>query len=69
MVVFQSDFFSTRFADGKMGWSDLVYGQLLSYQIPGWHHYTFLEEPALIAERLRPLLDRVDAERQLPISK
>lgn len=49
--------------DPTMGWSDLVKGRLLHYRLPGWHDRMFHDEGAdMIAERLRPLLDRVEAE-------
>jgi thioesterase domain-containing protein len=61
VVMFQSDAIVTQFADTKMGWSDLVNGRLLVYRIPGWHVDMLEDEgAALIAEHLRPLLDRVD---------
>jgi amino acid adenylation domain-containing protein len=51
------------FVDPTMGWSDLVKGQLLHYRLSGWHDRMFHDEgAATIAEHLRPLLDRVDAE-------
>jgi hypothetical protein len=53
----------TSFVDPNMGWSNFVRGQLLLYRIPGWHTDMFQDEGApLIAEHLRPLLERVDAE-------
>jgi hypothetical protein len=55
-----------NFMDPKMGWSNLVKGQLLHYQLPGWHDRMFHDEgAAMIAEHLRPLLDRVDAEARI----
>jgi amino acid adenylation domain-containing protein len=52
-----------NFVDPTMGWSDLVKGQLLHYRLPGWHDRMFHNEgAAIIAEHLRPLLDRIDAE-------
>jgi thioesterase domain-containing protein len=54
-----------NFVDPKMGWSKLVKGQLLHYRLPGWHDHMFRDEgAAVIAEHLRPLLDRVDSVRQ-----
>jgi len=54
------------FVDPTMGWSDLVKGQLLHYRLPGWHDRMFHDEgAAIIAEHLRPLLDRVDAEARI----
>jgi hypothetical protein len=51
------------FVDPKMGWSGLVTGQLLHYRIPGWHDRMFYDQgAAAIAEHLRPLLGRVDAQ-------
>jgi amino acid adenylation domain-containing protein len=52
-----------NFVDPKMGWSDLVTGQLLHYRLPGWHDRIFHDKgAALIAQYLRPLLERVDAQ-------
>jgi thioesterase domain-containing protein/acyl carrier protein len=63
VVMLQSEEMVTSFADPKMGWSNFVNGQLLLYRIPGWHTDMFQDAgAALIAEHLRPLLDRVDAE-------
>ena len=62
LVLFKSGRIITRFADPKMGWSDLVNGQLLVYRVPGWHADMYQEGADLIAEHLRPLLDQVDAE-------
>jgi hypothetical protein len=51
------------FVDPTMGCSDLVKGQPLHYRLPGWHDRMFHDEgAALIAEHLRPLLDRVETE-------
>jgi len=56
----------SRWSDQKMGWGDLVKGQLLHYRLPGWHDRMFHDEgAAMIAEHLRPLLDRVDAEARI----
>ncbi len=64
VVVLQSDEVVTRFADPKMGWSDLIKGRLCVHQVPGGHLDMFQDEGAdLTAEHLRPLLDQVDAER------
>ncbi|MGH6839388.1 MAG: condensation domain-containing protein [Methylocella sp.] len=64
VVVLQSDHVVTRFADSKMGWSDLVKGRLFIHRIPGWHVDMFQDEGAdRAAEHLRSLLDQVDAER------
>jgi thioesterase domain-containing protein/acyl carrier protein len=64
VVVLQSDEVVTRFADPKMGWSDLVKGQLFVHRIPGWHVDMFQDEGAdRTAGFLRTLLDQVDAER------
>ena len=64
VVVVQSDHVVTRFADPKMGWSDLVKGQLFVHRIPGWHVDMFQDEGAdRTADYLRSLLDQVDAER------
>jgi amino acid adenylation domain-containing protein len=55
-----------NFMDPKMGWSNLVKGRLLHYRLPGWHDRMFHDEgAAMIAEHLRPLLDRVDAEARI----
>lgn len=64
VVAVQIDHVVTRFADPKMGWSDLVKGQLYVHRIPGWHVDMFQDEGAdQAAEHLRPLLDQVDAQR------
>lgn len=64
VVILQSEEMVTSFADPKMGWSNFVNGQLLLYRIPGWHTDMFQDTgAALIAEHLRPLLERVDAGR------
>lgn len=63
-VILQSEEMVTSFADPKMGWCNFVDGRLFLYRIPGWHTDMFQDAgAALIAEHLRPLLDRVDAER------
>jgi hypothetical protein len=50
-----------KFLDPKMGWSNLVKGQLLHYRVPGWHDRMFHDRgAAMIAEHLQPLLDRID---------
>lgn len=64
VVVLQSDHVVTRFADPKMGWSDLVKGRFFVHRVPGWHVDMFQDEGAdRTAEHLRSLLDQVDAER------
>ena len=64
VVLLQSDHVLTRFADPKMGWSDLVKGRLFVHRVPGWHVDLFQGEGAdRTAEHLRSLLDQVDAER------
>jgi amino acid adenylation domain-containing protein len=52
----------SRWSDRKMGWCDLVEGQLLHYRLPAWHDFIFRDECAVarIAAILRPLLDEVD---------
>jgi amino acid adenylation domain-containing protein len=56
----------SRWSDQKMGWSSLVKGELLHYRLPGWHDRMFHDEGAvMIAEHLRPLLDRIDAEARI----
>ena len=63
VVLLQSEEMVTSFVGPKMGWSNFVKGQILLYRIPGWHTDMFQDEGAsLIAEYLRPLLERVDAE-------
>ena len=64
VVVLQSGVLpAADFVDPKMGWSDLVKGKLLHFRLPGWHDRMFHDEgAAMIAEHLRPLLARVDAE-------
>jgi amino acid adenylation domain-containing protein len=58
------------FVDPKMGWSGLVNGQLLHYRLPGWHDRMFYDQgAAAIAEHLRPLLDRVDAEAGISLTR
>jgi amino acid adenylation domain-containing protein len=49
--------------DPTMGWSSHVTGQIHNFQLPGWHSHMFLDDPgdALMAERLQPLLERIDA--------
>jgi thioesterase domain-containing protein len=69
VVMFQSDAFVTRFADPKMGWSDVGNDRLSVYRIPGWHVDMLQDKgAALIAEHLRPLLDGVDAERDCAVT-
>jgi thioesterase domain-containing protein/acyl carrier protein len=64
VVVLQSDHVVTRFADPKMGWSDLVKGRFFVHRVPGWHVDMFQDEGAdRAAEHLWSLLDQVDAER------
>ena len=64
VVLLQSDEVVTRFADPKMGWSDLIKGKLFVHRVPGWHVNMFQGEGGYrTAEHLRPLLDQVDAER------
>jgi thioesterase domain-containing protein len=56
----------SRWSDQKMGWGDLVEGQLQHYRLPAWHETIVRDEgAAMIAEHLRPLLDRVDAEARI----
>jgi hypothetical protein len=64
VVLLQSEVLpAADFVDPKMGWSSLVKDQLLHYRIPGWHNRMFRDQgAATIAEHLRPLLNRVDAE-------
>jgi hypothetical protein len=69
VVLLQSEEMVTSFVDPKMGWSKFVRGQLLLYRVPGWHTDMFQAEGApLIAEHLRPLLERVDAERDRAVT-
>ena len=69
VVILQSEEMVTSFVDPKMGWSTLVKGQLQLYPIPGWHTDMFQDEgAAMIARHLRPLLDRVDTERETAVS-
>jgi len=64
VVLLQSEEIITRFADPNMGWADLVKGRFFLSPIPGWHEEIFQDEGArLIAQRLQPLLEEVDAER------
>ncbi|MGH6937380.1 MAG: thioesterase domain-containing protein, partial [Methylocella sp.] len=64
VVVLQSDEVVTRFADPKMGWSDLIKGGFFVHRVPGWHLDMFQGEGAYrTAEHLRSLLEQVDAER------
>lgn len=64
VVVLHSDEIVTRFVDPNMGWTNLVKGRLSLHAIPGWHEEMFQDQGArLIASHLRPLLERVDAER------
>jgi thioesterase domain-containing protein len=69
VVLLQSEEMVTSFVDPKMGWSNFVKGQILLYRIPGWHTDMFQDEGAsLIAEYLRPLLERVDAARSRAVT-
>jgi thioesterase domain-containing protein/acyl carrier protein len=69
VVILQSEEMVTNFADPKMGWPPLVNGQLQLYPIPGWHTDMFQDEgAAMIARHLRPLLDRVDTERDRAVT-
>ncbi|MGC2461289.1 MAG: hypothetical protein WA446_10020, partial [Steroidobacteraceae bacterium] len=67
VVLLQSNVLPVAdFVDAKMGWSSLVKGHLLPYRLPGWHDRMFYDEgAAMIAEHLRPLLDRIDAEARI----
>jgi amino acid adenylation domain-containing protein len=57
-----------NFVAPKMGWSSLVTGRLLHYRLPGWHDRMFHDKgAAMIAEHLRPLLDRVDSEARVAL--
>ena len=62
VVMLQSEMLPlAKFLDPKMGWSNLVKGQLLHYRVPGWHDRMFHDRgAAMIAEHLQPLLDRID---------
>ncbi len=53
-----------KFVDPKMGWSNVVKGQILRYRLPGWHEHMFYSNDAVatIAEHLQPLLNQVNAE-------
>jgi hypothetical protein len=52
----------SRWSDKKMGWGDLVTGQLLHCRLPAWHLTLFRDERSVsrIAAILRPLFDQVD---------
>ena len=64
VVMLQSDEVVTRFADPKMGWSDLIKGRLVVHLVPGSHLDMFQDEGGYrTAEHLQSLLDQVDAER------
>ena len=64
VIIFQSDEMVTKFVDPNLGWSALIKGHPRLYRIPGWHTDMFQDEgAALVARQLRPLLDRVDNER------
>ena len=66
VVIFRSDEVVIRFADPNMGWTDLVKGHLAIHPIPGWHEEMFQDQGArLIASRLKPHLEAVDAARDL----
>jgi amino acid adenylation domain-containing protein len=56
----------TRQRDPKMGWSNLVQGQLLHYRLPAWHDFMFRDERAVakIAAILQPLLIQIDARER-----
>jgi amino acid adenylation domain-containing protein len=64
VVLLQSDqnWFASRL-DPTMGWSTHVTGRIHSFRLPGWHSHMFLDDPgsSLIAERLKPLLEQIDA--------
>lgn len=65
MVLLQSDEILLRFVDPDMDWRNLVKGQFIRERIKGWHEEIFVEPGASrIAEILRPLLEKVDAERK-----
>jgi amino acid adenylation domain-containing protein len=53
----------SRWSDKKMGWGDLVKGQLHHYRLPAWHDMIFRDERSVgrIAAILGPLFDQVDA--------
>lgn len=64
MMVFQSNEIPTGFADQTMGWPKFIQGQLFMQRIPSWHGDMFQGDSAtLIGKHLRPLLEKVDAER------
>jgi thioesterase domain-containing protein len=64
LVLFQSEEVVSRFAGPYMGWSSLINGEIHFKQAPGWHEDIFQGDgPEVMAEFLRPLLEKVDAER------
>jgi hypothetical protein len=63
VVLFQSAQIPvSRFVDPKMGWSEFINGQLVTYRLPGSHEGMFEDECAvpMIAQHLGALLDDVD---------
>jgi len=69
VVLLQSNMMPvTPWEDQKMGWSNLVQGQLLHYRLPAWHDFVFRDERAVakIAAILRPLLNQIDAQERNP---
>jgi thioesterase domain-containing protein len=62
VVLLHSAAWGAALVDPSMGWSTHVTGQILGFKVPGWHEYMFHEDRscAIIAERLKPLLERID---------
>ena len=63
VVLLYSEEWGAALVDPTMGWSSHVTGQILNFQVPGWHEYMFHDDRAcaLIAEHLKPLIERIDA--------
>jgi thioesterase domain-containing protein len=62
LVLYQSDEIVTRLSDKLMGWSEFA-DRIEVQAVPGWHTSMFQDEGArVIADHLRPLLERVDRE-------
>jgi thioesterase domain-containing protein len=64
VVIFKSELFAPLYTDPNLGWTNLVHGKIFVHEVPGWHEGIFQGEgPTLMAEYLRPLLQKVDAQR------
>jgi len=64
VVIFKSELFAPLYADPNLGWTNLVRGRIFVHEVPGWHEGIFQDEGStLMAEYLRPLLEKVDAQQ------